>query len=444
MERKRIQTILRIGVGIVSCVLSQQLALSGPFASPEAITGIEARYRMSRCSNGQMAIDSDGTLHATYWSGGLSTLPSSPSFIYYRNWKINEGWSNQISIDDSTAEGSHLGGRHPSLALDSRGTVWIAWHDHRNSTSAANWIDNLEIYVDSKPKGGSFSGSDLRMTNTNNSHLGDNGFTPKIASHPDGRVSIAWYDFGLDGDIADIFLKTSDTLGLFDLGETLPAMRITDKDDRGGVVSYTVPDLAIDSVGNHHLCWVSGLGAAADLYYAEAIVGGTLVNEVLLQPGATDFFDPPHIATSDNGDIWIAYGDEALNGIGNEDIVVLRRRAGQLNFDPATPLLTDSAREYGPDIEIDSNGFVHLVWIDERMGTHVYHGIFEPEDLTLIMEERLTETDGSWERPSIAIDDENQVYVLWEEEISFNSGAIWFSTNAAEATSGVSHWSRYE
>ncbi|MCA9443974.1 MAG: hypothetical protein KC964_24480, partial [Candidatus Omnitrophica bacterium] len=67
-----------------------------------------------------------------------------------------------------------------------------------------------------------------------------------MAALADGRVSIAWYDFGLDGDIADLFLKTSDPAGLFDLGETLTEMRITNKDDRGGNGSYSVPDLAVD------------------------------------------------------------------------------------------------------------------------------------------------------------------------------------------------------
>ncbi|MCA9438339.1 MAG: hypothetical protein KC978_21315, partial [Candidatus Omnitrophica bacterium] len=267
---------------------------------------------------------------------------------------------------------------------------------------------------------------------------------PKIATHSDGMVSIAWYDFGLDGNIADLFLKTSDPAGVFDLGETLPQMRITNKNDRGGIGSYSVPDLAVDLDGNHHLCWVSGLGAAADLFYAEAIEGGTTVNGTLLQPGATDFFDPPHITVSEEGDVWIAYADEALKGIGDEDIVILRRRAGQPGFDTATPVLTDSAREYGPDIEIDSKGFVHLVWVDERSGTHVYHGIFEPENLTLLSEVKLTETDGNWERPSILLDDRDQVYVLWEEEIGFNSGAIWFSTDAAEPSSRVGNWNLYD
>ncbi|MCA9447961.1 MAG: hypothetical protein KC931_12660 [Candidatus Omnitrophica bacterium] len=411
---------------------------------PERITGTEVRYRMSRCANNQMAFDSEETLHITYWSGGLSTLPSSPSHIYHRSWRFGEGWSAQTPIDDSTAESSHLGGRHPSLTVDTRDTVWVTWHDHRNSTSAGNWIDNLEIYADSKPRGGSFSANDLRITNTNAAQLGDNGYTPKMAALADGRVSIAWDDFGLDGNIADLFLKTSDPAGLFDLGKTLTEMRITNKDDRGGNGSYSVPDLAVDQDGHHHLCWISGLGAAADLFYAEAIEGGTTVTEVPLKASAADFFDPPHITVSDQGDVWIAYGDEELQGIGNEDVVLFRRRAGQSSFDPAIPLLTDPAREYAPDIEIDSRGFVHLVWVDERAGTNIYYALFEPENLTLLTEVNLTQTDGNWARPSLVLDDRDQAYILWEEQIGLNSGAIWFATNATEKASGVASWDLYE
>ena len=416
---------------------------AAPFLPAASITGIGAKYAMSRCSNSQMAVDSEGTLHVTYWSGGLSTLPSSPSYIYYRTWNLQSGWSSQISIDDSTAEGSHLGGRHPSLTLDSRGTVWVTWHDHRNSTSAGNWIDNLEIYADFKPKGGSFTSTDLRMTTTNHANLGDNGYTPKIVGHPDGSIAISWYDFGLDGNVSDLYLKTSDTGGVFDLGQTLDQMRLTNKDDRTGFASYTLPDLAATPDGKNHLCWIRGFGSGADLYYAEAVQGGTPVNEVLLKSGAADFFDPPHITASPSGDVWVAYGDDALNGIGNEDVVVFRRPAGQSGFDTAVTLLNGPAREYAPDIEIDSKGFLHLVWVDERSGTHIYHGIFDPGTLVLLQEDRLTATPGNWARPSLALDSRDQVYVLWEEEIDSTSGAIWFSTNATEPTLGVENWDLY-
>jgi len=443
------KTISQSVVGAFVLAAFGYRSLCAPFSDPTPITGTEANYRMSRCANNQMDFDSEGNLHVTYWSGRISTLPSTPSYIYHRSWNLQQGWSAQVSVDDSTAEGSHLGGRHPSLAVDTRDSVWIVWHDHRHSTSSGNWIDNLEIYADVKPEGGSFSGVDLRITTTANGHLGDSGYTPRVVAHQDGRVSISWYDFGLDGNIADLFLKISDPSGILDLGENLQQMRITDKDDRGGVGSFSVPDMAVDSDGVHHLCWVSGLGAGADLYYGQALAGGSPTNEVLLKSQATDFFDPAHITVSPEGDVWIAYGDDEVNGIGSEDVAIFRRRAGQPNFDPPVPVVSDTAREYDPDIEIDSEGIVHLVWVDEREGTHIYHATFEPEDLTLISEDKITERDGNWARPSLALDSHDQVCILWEEEVGFNSGAIWFATNATEIVdeeprSSNENWLRYE
>lgn len=424
--------------------------LAGPFSEPVRLTGTERKFRMSRCANSQMAFDSEGRLHVAYWSGGLSTLPVSPSYIYHQSWRFGEGWSARVEIDDSSAAGGHLGGRHPSLTVDSRDTVWIAWHDHRHSTVAGNWIDNTEIYVDFKPRGGDFLEGDLRLTNTSSGHLGDNGYTPKLAAQPDGRVALLWYDFGLDGNVSDLFLKLSDAFGVFDPSEPFAAMRLTDGAARGGVGSYTVPDLAIDPNGIHHLCWVRGSGSGADLHYAEALQGGTSVQEVLLASGASDFFDPPHITTAQNGDVWIVYGDDAVNGIGNEDLVILRRRAGEPVFDPAAPIFAGPGRQYAPDLEIDSQGRVHLVWVDQGAETHIRYAMLDSETFFPIEEETLTASSGTWARPSLAIDVLNQVHVLWEEEVGLNSGAIWFSTDAVEPSvdpepsSSNRNWDLYE
>lgn len=423
--------------------------LAGPFSDAERITGTERKFRMSRCANSQMAFDSEGRLHVAYWSGGLSTLPVSPSYIYHQTWRHDEGWSAREQIDDSTADGARLGGRHPTLAVDVRDTVWIAWHDHRHSTAAGNWIDNTEVYVDFKPKGGSFTDGELRLTTTSSGHLGDNGYTPKIAAHADGRVAMAWYDFGLDGNVSDLFLKISDAFGSFDPMEPLASMRLTDGADRGGVGSYTVPDLAIDPNGAHHFCWVRGSGSGADLYYAEALQGGTPVQEVLLAAGASDFFDPAHIDAAPNGDVWVVYGDDASGGIGNEDVVLMRRHAGEEDFDPALPIFTGPGRQYAPDLEIDSQGRVHLVWVDQGAETHIRYALLDADTLDSFDEQTLTASSGNWAKPSLAIDQGDQVHVLWEEEVGLNFGAIWFASNSegpmvVQPASSLENWILYE
>ncbi len=413
------------------------------FTSPEKITDAAGKYQLSRISNHLMALDGSGTLRVVYWSGLIATSPSTPSYIYYREWNSSSGWGTQQAIDDSESGGQHVGGRHPTLALLANGGVWVVWHDARHCTVAGNWIDNLEIYGDFMPSGGNFSASDSRLSTSSAIHLGDSGYTSRIAVAPgSSTASIAWYDFHVDGSVSDIYLKTSDASGVFNLSQTMASMQMTDKNDRGNAPSFAVPDLAVASDGARHIVWAGGFGSDVNLYYASAMTTATSVTEQILAPAGTDFFDPPHIEIAPNGDVWIAYGDDAASP--NENIVLLRKRAGQPTFDAAINAKATSAREYLPDHEIDASGLVHLVWIDERSGRHVYYGVYDPLAGMLTEEVRITESSANWSRPTLALGAGGEVYVLFEKDVNINVGEIWFATTFQLNATDPAIWGLYE
>ncbi len=412
------------------------------FSPPVKITDGSAKFQLSRTAKGHMALDSSGTLHATYWSGGTVTSPTTPSYIFYRSWTLSGGWSAPISIDNSTSGGNHVGGRHPSLAVTPSDTVWVVWHDHRNCTSAGSWIDNIEIYGDYKPSGGSFTAADVRLTTSNAAHSGDNGYTPKIAVRSTGRISVAWYDFYADANVSDIYLKTSDASGVFNLGETMSSMQITSASSRGGTPAYTVPDLAIDASGNRHLVWAGGTGAGVNLYYATAAEGATSVTEQILASAGTNFYDPPHVTVAPNGDIWIAYADNSTGGL--EQVVLLRKPAGQGSFNSPIYVTSGAVRHYSEDLAVDVSGRAHLVWIDERSGRHVYYGVYDPSLPGLTTEYPLTPVSGSWIRPTLMLDSAGDVYVLFEQNTSLVAGDIWFTTTAQINAVDSAMWNGYE
>jgi len=428
------------GVVLMALSLGREVAAL-EFSLPEKVTDGSRKYRMSRTANGQLATDGRRGLHVTYWSGSeLGTTPGNPSYVYYRFRNPDGSWSHEEPIDDSTVGAAqlHIGGRHPSLALTPDGGVWVVWNDHRHCTAAGNWIDNTEIFGDMKPPGGDFSAVDLRLSQTSASHLGDNGFAPKIVSHTDGRMSLSWFDFHFNKDVSDVFLRTSDETGSFDLGASIESMRMTDAAARGNAPAFTVPDMDVDSHGVRRLAWAGGQGSEAGLYYAEAVLGATSVAETLLKAGATDFFDPPHVAVSPSDDVWIAYGDDSIPG--GEDVILMRKRSGQSDFDPPFVAAGGQSRQYSADHEVDNEGFVHLVWIDENLETHVYYGVFDPNIPGFVESVRLTQSTGSWIRPSIALDERGKAYVLWEENRAIDEGDLWFATTAPVVTSGVNNW----
>lgn len=425
------------------------VALSNPatagiedFTPPQRFTDSAEKYRLSRASNLHMAIGPTGRLHATYWSGSeMGTTPARPSYVYYRFWEPLTGWAPQERIDESEVSGLHLGGRHPSLALTPNRTVWILWSDSRNCTAGGNWNDNTEIYGDFKTPGGSFSEGDFRFTTTAAAHNGDNSLTPRIVSDALGRLSFCWFDFHHDPDIADIFLRTSSATGEFELTQPIDENRLTDLNERGGGPSYSVPDMAIDSNGTRHLVWVGGFGAGGDLVYAELPLGETEIAEQVLAVDAADFFDPPHITVAPNDDVWIVYGDDSATG--SEDLVLRRKLAGQNVFDASFVVASGPGRQISGDAEVDSNGVVHLVWLDENAERHIHYGRFDPTLSAMLETFPLTEEAGNWIRPTLLLDGAGEVYVMWEENVSLTEGDLWFATTARYEPSAVGNWGMY-
>ncbi len=314
--------------------------------------------------------------------------------------------------------------------------------------ASGNWIDNVEIYADRKPQGGEFSAADLRVTTTNAGGMGDNGYTPRIAAGPSGRITIAWYDFTANASASDLYLKTSDSSGAFNWGEAISACRLTNELDRGGSPSFTVPDLAIGPDGARHLVWNAGEGSGENLYYAEVSAGGESTTQIVFGPrviaaGGSDFYEPAHVAAAPNGDVWVAFGDETYAP--NEKITLLRRRAGAADFD--TPIAIDpvsAARQTQPDLKIDALGRVHLAWIDARAGTHVYYALYDPSAAQVVESRPVTAESGEYARPSLALDRSGRPFILFERSLGAMSGDIWFAAPATPASANEREWRLYE
>jgi hypothetical protein len=442
--RSSLDRIAPRSIALVLALTGGALAQSPTFRPPERLTDGSLPFRLSRTPNSIAAFDSRRTLHLVYWAGRLATTPDRPSFIFHQSWTPLEGWSAPVVVDDSFAGVDRLGGRHPTLAVGADDALWVAWHDHRNSTPP-NWIDNLEIYIDSMPPGGAFSADDVRLTITSGAGAGDNGFTPKLALHPSGRLSLSWYDFHNDGEISDLFMMNSGPDGRLAPTSTVNDHRLTDLTARGGSPAFTVQDMAVDANETRHLVWAGGAGAGVDLYYASVPLGETVATPQIIDAGGTDFFDPPRVAVAPDGDVWIAYGDDSTE-TGNEEVVLLRRLGGVGAFQKYV-VVQGPGRNFAPDVEIDAVGRVHLVWIEEGAETHVNYGLFSPSAARSIERVRITDRSATWSRPSLALDPGGaHVLAVFEESLGQASGDIWFATTwPLDPRNAVrrAHWSRY-
>ena len=422
-------------------------------------------YRMSRNPNTQLEFNASGTLNLTYWSGFGSTNPSSPSAVYYQSWSKTRGWSANEIVDQSLSSdagylGQRMGGRNPSMAIDNDDKVWIAWCDYRDCGIGPpyNGINNTEIYCDWKPPGGSFSSDDLRLTSTAAAHFGDSGYAPRIQAAPDGKMSVVWYDFHLDGSISDIYLMTSSVTGVFDTVTTpMLSRRVTNADDREAIPpqtlkpAFSMPDLAISPAGQRYAVWSQGFGGsmgnsgAAPIYFAQLPEQPAIVTYEAIVPDNDGFWHPPKIKLAPNGDIWVLYTVLVET---NRYVELIRRRQGQTLFD-APIRLTTSGSSKNADLAIDNEGRLHVAWSEYSgwQNSHIRYALLDAAGQSKLRETQLTTEPGAFAQPCIVLDGEQLPYIVFGEGNSDSLGAsgdLWFVRGILkEQLSSAGHWMLY-
>jgi hypothetical protein len=402
-------------------------AASGQLLPEERITTDSARnYEMSRNPNHSMIVARDGTVHLVFWEGeGYGqTSPAHPSTVWYCRRSPSGRWGRLEMVDNSyTSTGARVGGRHPSLILRASGEVRVFWHDYRNCSPLKKWMNNTELYMDSRAAGGSFSANDVRLTTTTASHDGDNSYVPQVVTATTGEILLAWYDYHFNPNLADIFLMRSDGLGRFSPSLPIDSWRLTNATQRGDGVSYTLPDVAVDTSRTAHLTWTRDNAAGYRVYYARQPIGGQLMAPVVLSATGGAFMDPPHITISPQGDIWVIWTEHIAQG----DFILLGRlRRGAAAFDAAMRLTGNSSDQFQGDMKADSRGLLHVAWVDGRSGRdEIFCGVFDPASKALLSEIKISEGVGNAARPCIAVAEGRGVCIAWADDRNGN-GQIYF------------------
>lgn len=404
---------------------------------PERVTGEGERYRLSRAAQGSAAFDDDGRLHLTYWSGGEVTTAADPSFVYYRNWTRQGGWSPELLIDESEdGGGNRIGGRNPALAVhEASGLVYVAWQDHRHGSASQAYIDNIELYGRLlRPDG---PAAEDRLTTTNAPHNGDNAYAPKLAITPRGELALAWHDFHLQPGVSDIYLRLSTPDWEFPDGIPITDHLMTDLDNRGGAPAYTLPSIAVAGNEDVHLCWISGTGADGAVYYGTLAPGTGSLDYTEVFPDGGDFFAPPQVILSPQGAAWI-----------------VAARGGQVTLNHVLPGASAPAgtiipfpsgnQQSMPSARFDEDGVLHLAWTEDSGGRHVHYGLYDIAGQASAASVRVTRQAGNYGRPLPMPGMDGAPHLLFDEQTGFASGTVWFAGPELSTSVPAAGWTAYE
>jgi hypothetical protein len=242
-----------------------------------------------------IAVDSSGTIHVV-WE---DTREGNWDIFHSKSSNGGTSWSpnTRVNVPSSADQ------RRPTLAVDSLGYLYVAWHDNRASAF------DYDIYFANSTDGGlSWSLPNVRV---NNDGLGNVQENPSIAVISGGTVYVVWDDYrDLDANI--YFARSTDW------GVTWPTnTRVNDLSTSNQQFS----DIAVSS-GIISVVWEDFRDPDANIYFSNSSNGGTSwgsdirVNENT--PGPVQY--KPTIAASPGGTLHVAWEDDRNSGSTGVDI----------------------------------------------------------------------------------------------------------------------------
>jgi len=283
-------------------------------------------------SSPAIAIDSSNAIYIVL---GESTA-GNWQISYTKSTDGGKTWST-ISRLNSTS-GNAQG---PAIAIDTGDTIHVAWTD---DTSGNNDI----YYARSKDGGATWSAAKRLSWTSGDSHQ------PGISIDSNNMIHVVWY-VQTPGN-GDVFYRHS-----ADGGKTWSAQK---------GLTWTSglswnPDIAADSNSHLHIVLDDDTAGIAQIFYRRSTDGGTSWIPLKKLTWTPDASWAPAIAVAPGNILhiaWICYMS------GSSEIYYKRSPDGGTTWDFAKRLTWTPGWSYYPDLAIDSNSTLHLVWQDNTDG----------------------------------------------------------------------------
>jgi len=259
------------------------------------------------------------------------------------NWQISytkstdggKTW-NTISRLNSTS-GNAQG---PAIAIDSGDTIHVAWTDDTSG--------NNDIYYARSKDGGATWSTAKRLSWTSGY-----SYQPAIFTDSNNMVHVVWYD-STPGN-GEIFYKSS-----ADGGKIWSAQkRLTWTSGQS-----SSPGIAADSNCHLHVVLDDNTAGISQIFYRRSTDGGTSWIPLKKLTWTPDPSWTPTIAVAPGNILHIAW----TNISAESEIYYKRSPDGGASWDIAKRLTWTPGWSYYPNLAIDSNSTLHLVWQDNTDG----------------------------------------------------------------------------
>ncbi len=217
----------------------------------------------------------------------------------------------------------------------------------------------------------------------------------------------------------------------------------------GNLSHQASPSMTVDNFGNLYVVWrdyrndpgllpppIDGRG---DIYFAKSTNGGISFNLIQKLSDAVDdtLQHMPSIAVDSKGAIHVVWedwrndadgrriGDGGIDGMNNGDIYYANSSDGGITWSTSQMINDDggTSEQGRPDIAIDSNEVVHIVWNDNRLDGDpmnapnyfdIYYANSTDSGVTFSTNKKITDVMPVTARsPAIAIDNKDNIHIAW-------------------------------
>jgi len=218
---------------------------------------------------------------------------------------------------------------------------------------------------------------------------------PEIVVDMDGEIHIVWVD---KEDLhSDIYYAKSD-------GTNWDIEKVTEEDN--WYSEY--PDIAADKDGFIHIVWQDEKGGNMEIYYAKKEVSWSEERVTDLDGSNSE---KPRIAIDSDDGIHIVWSDSS-----DGNIHYAKKEGSDWNMES----VSDSGFTGNPSIAVYNNDEIHLAWEDfskgesQKYNPEVFYAKKVEESWAI---ERLTEDDDKYSnQPDIALDQDEIVHIVWQDE----------------------------
>lgn len=298
----------------------------------------------------------------------------------------NASWQPDKRLTFDTGRSGLSTGNAHCVAVDTLGNVHVVWHDDK--------FGNYEIQYAVFDSLSAWPPQQRRLT----TNVGTSR-SPSLAVMPDTGVFVVWIDDSERPSPSVSFARFyPHTAALLDSG--LVSM---------GTLACASPCVAVASDGSAHVAWTQSAGQVSEILYREwdnGWVGDPL--SLSSQPGTCV---SASVATDDLGNVYVVWADNVL---GSYEIYC-RKYSPASGWDSIFQVSRSALLGWSPSVGADRDGNVYVVWSDKRDGNFEIYLRRYLNGIGWGNEKRLSYNPGVSSNPSVTVDVEGNLHIVWED-----------------------------